>query len=72
MPKGAFYIFAYVGGTGMDGGEFAEKLLKEQKVAVVPGDAFGSAGKYFVRASYAASMQQLSEAVRRITAFLGG
>ncbi|MDE6504700.1 MAG: aminotransferase class I/II-fold pyridoxal phosphate-dependent enzyme [Clostridia bacterium] len=72
MPKGAFYIFAYVGGTGMDGGEFAERLLKERKVAVVPGEAFGSAGRYFVRASYATSMRQLSEAVRRITEFLGG
>lgn len=70
MPKGAFYIFADVESTGMDGEEFASALLREQKVAVVPGDAFGAAGKYFVRASYAASMQQLSEAVRRIEAFL--
>lgn len=70
MPKGAFYIFADVGGTGMDGEAFASALLREQKVAVVPGEAFGAAGKNFVRASYAASMQQLSEAVRRIEAFL--
>lgn len=70
MPKGAFYIFACVESTGMDGETFAEKLLKEQKVAVVPGSAFGQAGKYFVRASYAASMRQLSEAVRRIEQFL--
>lgn len=71
MPKGAFYVFACVESTGMDGETFAEKLLMQQKVAVVPGSAFGQAGKYFVRASYATSMQQLSEAVRRITAFLG-
>lgn len=71
MPKGAFYVFACVESTGMDGEAFAEKLLMQQKVAVVPGSAFGQAGKYFVRASYATSMQQLSEAVRRITAFLG-
>lgn len=71
MPRGAFYVFASVASTGMDGEEFAEKLLKEQKVAVVPGVAFGAAGKNFVRASYAASMKQLSEAVRRIQAFIG-
>lgn len=71
MPRGAFYVFASVASTGMDGEEFAEKLLKEQKVAVVPGVAFGAAGKNFVRASYAASMKQLSEAVRRIQAFVG-
>ncbi len=71
MPKGAFYVFACVESTGMDGETFAEKLLMQQKVAVVPGSAFGQAGKYFVRASYATSMQQLSEAVRRITVFLG-
>lgn len=70
MPKGAFYVFASVESTGMDGEEFAEKLLKNQKVAVVPGGAFGAAGKYFVRASYAASMKQLSEAVTRIGLFL--
>ena len=70
MPKGAFYVFASVESTGMDGEAFAEKLLKERKVAVVPGGAFGAAGKYFVRASYAASMKQLSEAVLRIESFL--
>lgn len=70
MPKGAFYVFASVESTGLDGETFAEKLLTEQKVAVVPGSAFGQAGKYFVRASYATSMQQLSEAVRRIEQFL--
>ncbi len=71
MPKGAFYVFASVESTGLDGEQFAERLLAAEKVAVVPGSAFGGAGKYFVRASYAASMKQLSEAVRRIAAFLG-
>lgn len=70
MPKGAFYIFASVEKTGLDGEEFAGRLLAEQKVAVVPGDAFGSAGKYFVRCSYATSMQQLVEAADRIEKFL--
>lgn len=71
LPKGAFYVFASVESTGMDGEAFANGLLNEQKVAVVPGDAFGSAGKYFVRCSYATSMQQLAEAVRRMEIFLG-
>lgn len=70
MPKGAFYIFASVESTGMDGEEFANKLLQEHKVAVVPGGAFGSAGTSFIRCSYATSMAQLHEAVRRITEFV--
>ena len=70
MPKGAFYIFASVESTGMDGEEFANGLLQEQKVAVVPGGAFGSAGKSFIRCSYATSMSQLHEAVSRITSFI--
>ena len=71
MPKGAFYVFASVESTGMDGEQFANGLLAAQKVAVVPGSAFGSAGKNFIRCSYATSMQQLNEAVSRIEDFLG-
>ncbi len=71
-PKGAFYIFASVKNTGMDGDEFAERLLSGQKVAVVPGSAFGEAGKDFIRCSYATSMQQLSEAASRMEKFLAG
>ncbi len=70
LPKGAFYIFASVENTGLDGEEFANRLLAEKKVAVVPGSAFGEAGRYFVRCSYATSMAQLSEAVDRISEFL--
>lgn len=70
QPQGAFYIFANVESTHLDGEEFASSLLKEQKVAVVPGEAFGAAGKNFVRCSYAASMQQLAEAVSRIEKFI--
>lgn len=70
MPKGAFYVFASVEITGMDGETFANELLKEQKVAVVPGGAFGSAGVNFVRCSYASSMKQLAEAVERIGEFV--
>lgn len=72
MPKGAFYVFASVASTGLDGEQFANRLLNEQKVAVVPGAAFGDAGKYFVRCSYATSMQQLTEATDRIGKFLRG
>ena len=69
-PRGAFYVFANVASTGMDGEQFATDLLTAEKVAVVPGQAFGEAGKYFIRCSYATSMQNLNEAVRRIEKFL--
>lgn len=72
QPQGAFYVFPYVGGTGMDGETFATRLLKEQKVAVVPGNAFGEAGAMHVRCSYAASQSQLSEAIERIGRFVRG
>lgn len=69
-PKGAFYIFPCVKNTGMTGDEFAMKLLEEEKVAVVPGSAFGEFGKYYVRISYAYSMKNLVEATEKITAFV--
>lgn len=71
-PQGAFYIFANVESTGFDGDEFAERLIKEAKVAVVPGSAFGEAGKNFVRCSYAASMENIKKALVRIEEFLKG
>lgn len=69
-PKGAFYVFPSVRSTGLTGDEFAERLLKEQRVAVVPGSAFGDSGKYFVRCSYATSLADLKTAAQRIKAFL--
>lgn len=69
-PKGAFYVFPSVKSTGLTGDEFAERLLKEQRVAVVPGSAFGDSGKYFVRCSYATSLADLKTAAKRIKAFL--
>lgn len=69
-PKGAFYVFPSVKSTGMTGEEFANALLQEKKVAVVPGSAFGSCGTNHVRCSYATSMAQLSEAVDRIGDFI--
>lgn len=69
-PRGAFYVFPSVESTGMDGEQFANELLKAQKVAVVPGAAFGVAGANHVRCSYATSMQQLTTAIERITDFV--
>ena len=70
-PKGAFYVFPCVRSTGMDGEEFAEKLLGSKKVAVVPGGAFGESGKDFVRISYAYSLSDLKKAMDRIEEFVG-
>ena len=69
-PQGAFYAFPSVRKTGMDAETFANELLKRQKVAVVPGNAFGSFGENNVRLSYATSMTSLSEAFDRMAAFL--
>ncbi len=69
-PRGAFYVFADVSGFGMDGDTFAESLLKEQEVAVVPGSAFGEFGKNYVRISYAYSIKDISKALDRIRKFV--
>lgn len=69
-PKGAFYAFPYIGNTGMDDELFAEKLLREQHVAVVPGRSFGDAGTDFVRCSYATSYEKIQQALERIDIFL--
>ena len=69
-PRGAFYAFPSVKNTSFSGEEFAERLLKEQKVAIVPGGAFGAFGENNVRLSYATSMTALSEAFERMAAFM--
>lgn len=69
-PGGAFYAFPQVTGTGLTSEEFAEELLKQEQVALVPGNAFGGSGEGFVRVSYAASIDDLSEAFRRMTRFV--
>ncbi len=71
-PKGSFYIFPCVKSTGLTGEQFATKLLEEQKVAVVPGSAFGKFGEYYVRVSYAYSMKNLVEATEKIAEFVKG
>jgi aminotransferase len=68
-PRGAFYAFPKITSTGLDDEEFTERLLMEERVAVVPGSAFGPSGAGHVRMCYATSSDQLEEAVRRIGRF---
>ena len=70
MPQGAFYVFPSIQCTGMTSEEFCETLLEEQNLALVPGNAFGEAGEGFVRLSYAYSLDELKEALRRLELFL--
>ena len=69
-PLGAFYVFPCIRSTGFGSNEFCERLLEEEKVAVVPGNAFGESGEGFVRCSYAYSVEQITEALRRIERFV--
>ncbi len=70
-PYGAFYMFPCIREFGMTSEEFAERLLESEKVAVVPGTAFGACGEGFVRISYASSLENLKEALERIEHFIG-
>jgi aminotransferase len=69
-PKGAFYVFPDITGSGLCSEEFCERFLLEEKVAVISGTAFGPSGEGFVRCCYAASMQDLAESLRRLERFL--
>jgi len=69
-PKGAFYAFPSIKNTGMNSDEFSEKLLKEEKVVVVPGTAFGQSGEGFIRCCYATALPEIEEALDRIKRFL--
>lgn len=69
-PEGAFYVFPSVQSTGLSSEEFSEKLLYGQKVAVVPGNAFGESGEGFIRCSYAYSIENIKEALDRIDRFV--
>jgi aminotransferase len=70
MPEGAFYAFPSVRATGLTSEEFAEQLLQEERVAVVPGTAFGDGGEGHVRCSYAYSLDQIREALVRMERFV--
>lgn len=69
-PLGAFYVFPCIKSTGMTSEEFCQNLLREEKVAVVPGNAFGESGEGFIRCSYAYSIDNIQEALRRIEKFV--
>lgn len=69
-PEGAFYVFPCIRSTGMTSEEFCSRLLEEEKVAVVPGNAFGESGEGFVRVSYAYSLKHLMQALERIERFV--
>jgi aminotransferase len=72
VPEGAFYAFPSVKKTGLSDVEFAEGLLKEQRVAVVPGSVFGTGGEDHLRCAYAVSRKNLTEALGRMEAYLSG
>ncbi len=69
-PKGAFYAFPSVKKTGLSGDEFAQRLLTEKQVAVVPGSSFGAGGESYVRIAYCKSYEQIETALERIDKFL--
>lgn len=69
-PKGAFYLFPNISGSGMTSDEFCEQLLQKKHVAIIPGSAFGACGEGFARISYAYSIEHLREAMKRIQEFL--
>ncbi len=69
-PKGAFYAFPSIESTGLSSEEFAEKLLVEEKVAVVPGEAFGECGQGYVRCCYATQLSDIEEALARMKRFV--
>ncbi|MBE6533260.1 MAG: aminotransferase class I/II-fold pyridoxal phosphate-dependent enzyme [Ruminococcaceae bacterium] len=70
MPEGAFYIYPYIGGFGLTSEEFCERLLYEEKCAIVPGTAFGECGEGYARISYAYSMAHIEEALKKIKRFV--
>ncbi len=69
-PQGAFYVYPNISSTGLNSESFAKRLLKEKSVAVVPGTAFGSDGRHHIRCSYAVSMDDIEEAMKRISEFV--
>ena len=69
-PRGAFYAFPSIARSGMSSDDFAMRLLAEEEVAMVPGDAFGASGTGFMRASYATAYEKIEEALNRIESFM--
>jgi len=71
-PEGAFYVFPNITSTNLTSEEFCERLLEEQRVLVVPGTAFGESGEGFIRATYASSLENIEEALKRMEIFIKG
>lgn len=69
-PKGAFYCFPCIKSTGLSSDEFCDRALREKRVAVIPGNAFGESGEGFIRCSYAYSIENINEALNRIESFI--
>ena len=69
-PEGAFYVFPSIQKTGLSSMEFCDRLLKEQKVAVIPGNAFGNGGEGYIRCSYAYSQEMIRQCLERIAVFV--
>ena len=69
-PRGAFYAFPSIKSTGLSSEEFCKRLIFEKSVACVPGTAFGQSGEGYIRCSYAASMENIIEALKRIREFV--
>lgn len=70
VPEGAFYIYPYIGGFGLSSEEFCQRLLTEEKCAIVPGTAFGDCGEGYARISYAYSVRHITEALEKIERFV--
>lgn len=70
MPEGAFYIYPYIGGFGLTSEEFCQRLLVEERCAIVPGTAFGDCGEGYARISYAYSVKHIEEALEKIKRFV--
>jgi aminotransferase len=70
-PRGAFYAFPNVSATGMDDEAFCQKLLEEERVAIVPGNSFGLGGEGFARACYATAYEKIEDALQRMERFMG-
>ena len=70
LPEGAFYIYPYIGGYGLSSEEFCQRLLMEEKCAIVPGTAFGECGEGYARISYAYSVKHIAEALEKIERFV--
>ena len=69
-PREAFYVFPSIQKTGLSSMEFCERLLAEEKVAVIPGTAFGACGEGFIRCSYAYALEDIKECLKRISQFV--